>query len=129
MTPYTLEPLIGMTGQFDPGNRATYYEYDGLARLTRVRDQDLNILKSIEYQYQTPAGCGSSCYSIAMQTFTGTTTLSYPVGVFNIHGKLLGNVTNATDYVTIWNNDTADSRIGILSAGKDSLNFKYYVNT
>jgi YD repeat-containing protein len=52
MTTYTYSPLIGMASQCDAGNRITYYEYDGLGRLKRVRDQDYNILKSLEYQYQ-----------------------------------------------------------------------------
>ncbi|HXB07431.1 MAG TPA: DUF5977 domain-containing protein [Puia sp.] len=55
MTTYTYDPLVGMTSQADVGSRITYYEYDGLARLKRVRDQDYNILKSLEYQYQVPA--------------------------------------------------------------------------
>jgi hypothetical protein len=128
MTTYTYDPLIGMTSQTDPGNRATYYEYDGLQRLHRVRDQDYNILKTIDYAYQAPAGCGSGCYSVAMQTFLGTTTLSYPVGVFDVNGKLLGNATSAAAYVPLWNNDTADARVGTLSLGSDSMHFTIAVN-
>jgi hypothetical protein len=56
MTTYTYSPLIGMTSQCDSGNRITYYEYDGLARLKLVRDQDYNILKTYDYQYQVPGG-------------------------------------------------------------------------
>jgi len=54
MTTYTYDPLVGLTSQADAGNRITYFEYDDLARLKRVRDQDYNILKSYEYQYQGP---------------------------------------------------------------------------
>jgi len=128
MTTYTYDPLVGMTSQMDAGSRATYYEYDGLQRLKRVRDQDYNILKTIQYAYQAPAGCGNGCQSVAMQTFAGTNTLSYPVGVFDVNGALLGNASNASAYVGLWNNDTADARVGILSAGQDSMHFNLTLN-
>jgi YD repeat-containing protein len=122
MTTYTYSPLVGMTSQTDVGNRVTYYEYDGLARLKRIRDQDYNILKTYEYQYQVPAGC-NGCQTVAMETFLGTNTIGYPVGVFDIHGNLVGNAVGASAYVSLWNSDTADARIGTLSTGNDSLHF------
>ena len=128
MTTYTYDPLVGMTTQTDAGNRATYYQYDGLARLIRIRDQDYNILKTLDYQYQAPAGCGSGCYAVTMQTFAGGNTLSYPVGVFDVNGKLLGNVSNATAYISAWNSDTADNRLGTLAAGTDSMHFNLTLN-
>ena len=129
MTTYTYQPLVGMTSACDVGNRITYYEYDGLQRLKRVRDQDYNIIKSIDYQYQGNSGCGANCYILTMQTFAGTNTLGYPVGVFDVRGKLLGNATNPSQYVALWNNDTADSRIGTLSTGGDSLHFNLTLNS
>jgi len=129
MTTYTYQPLVGTTSACDVGNRITYYEYDGLQRLKRVRDQDYNIIKSIDYQYQGSSGCGTNCYILTMQTFVGTNTLGYPVGVFDLHGKLLGNATNPSQYVALWNNDTADSRIGTLSTGGDSLHFNLTLNS
>jgi len=128
MTTYTYTPLVGMSSQCDIGNRITYYEYDGLQRLIRIRDQDYNIIKSIDYQYQAAGGCGSNCYSIGMQTFAGTGTLSYPVGVFSVQGKLLGNASNAAQYVTLWNNNTEDASIGVLSTGSDSMHFNMVLN-
>ena len=128
MTTYTYAPLVGMTSQADVGNKVTYYEYDGLQRLKRIRDQDYNILKSIDYQYQASSGCGGNCYIIAMQTLAGTSTLGYPVGVFNVHGKLLGNATGPVQYAGLWNTDTADARIGTLATGADSLHFNMALN-
>ncbi|GGA92009.1 hypothetical protein GCM10011511_14260 [Puia dinghuensis] len=129
MTTYTYDPLIGMTSQTDAGNRVTYYEYDGLARLKRVRDQDYNIVKTLDYQYQALAGCGNGCYFVPLQTFAGTATLGYPVGVFNVNGKLLGNAANPQNFANVWNSDTADARIGTLAPGGDSLHFNMTLNT
>ncbi|MBS1665197.1 MAG: hypothetical protein JST68_29395 [Bacteroidetes bacterium] len=129
MTTYTYEPLAGMISQTDPASRTTYYEYDGLARLKRIRDQDNNILKTYEYQYALQGSCGPNCYGIAMQTFAGNNTPGYPVGVFNVHGKLLGNATDASGYVSLWNSDTADVALGALATGADNLHFNITLNS
>jgi hypothetical protein len=128
MTTYTYSPLVGMSSQTDIGNRVTYYEYDGLARLKRIRDQDYNILKTYEYQYQKSITICSSCVVLSMQTLAATATPGYPVGVFDIHGNLVGNAVGATAYVSLWNSDTADRRIGTLSIGNDSLHFSLNIN-
>ncbi len=52
MNTYTYEPLIGMTSQCDVNNRITYYEYDGFGRLKTIRDENKNVLKTLDYQYQ-----------------------------------------------------------------------------
>jgi YD repeat-containing protein len=129
MTTYTYSPLVGMTSQTDVGNRVTYYAYDGLGRLKRIRDQDYNIVKTFDYQYLAPGGCGSGCTILALQTFLGTNTPGYPVGVFDIHGNLVGNATGATNYVSLWNSDTADTRVGTLAVGADSLHFNLSLNS
>lgn len=125
MTSYTFAPLVGMTSQCDATSKITNYEYDGLQRLVRIRDMDGNIVKQYEYQYQVSTGCGNGCYILQMTTFAGTNTLSYPVGVFNVNGKLLGNATNQSQYISLWNADTADANRGTLAAGGDSLHFNF----
>jgi YD repeat-containing protein len=52
MTSYTYSPLIGMTSQCDVNNRITYYGYDGLGRLQVIKDQDGNVIKTIDYHYK-----------------------------------------------------------------------------
>ena len=50
-TGYTHAPLIGLTSQTDPAGRTTTYEYDGLNRLVRVRDEQGRILSQQQYHY------------------------------------------------------------------------------
>lgn len=52
MITYTYDPLIGVTSQCDPNNRIAYYEYDGFGRLKTIRDENKNVLKTFDYQYQ-----------------------------------------------------------------------------
>jgi YD repeat-containing protein len=52
MTTYTYNPLVGKTSETDPSGRSTIYQYDGLNRLQTIRDQDNNILKQYDYEYQ-----------------------------------------------------------------------------
>lgn len=128
MTTYTYDPLIGMTSQCDVNNRITYYQYDALTRLKRIRDQDYNILKSYDYQYQAQSGCGGNCAILTMQTFTGSNTIGYPVGVFNVQGKLIGNASGSAQYVSLWNSDAANAAVGTLAAGADGLHFNLSLN-
>jgi len=58
MTTYTFDPLIGMTSQSDSNNNVTYYEYDGLGRLSLIKDKNRNILKKYCYNY---AGQAENC--------------------------------------------------------------------
>jgi hypothetical protein len=64
-----------------------------------------------------------------MQTLSGTNTIGYPVGVFNVHGKLLDTASTPSRFVTLWNADTANARIGTLSIGGDPLHFNMTLNS
>lgn len=52
MTTYTYVPLVGMSSACSNNNVVTYYEYDGIGRLAVVKDQDGNIIKTVDYHYR-----------------------------------------------------------------------------
>lgn len=51
ITSFTHQPLVGMTSQTGPDGRTTTYEYDGLGRLVRTRDEQGRILSQQQYHY------------------------------------------------------------------------------
>lgn len=51
VTGFTYDPLIGVTGMMDARGRWGYFEYDENNRLQHIKDNDLNLLKSYEYNY------------------------------------------------------------------------------
>jgi len=52
MTTYTYTPLLGLTSQCDVSNHPAYFEYDTLGRLRDIKDQDGNVIKTIDYHYK-----------------------------------------------------------------------------
>lgn len=52
MTTYTHSPLIGVTSLSDANSHTVFYEYDGLNRLSIVRDLDGNIIKQYQYHFK-----------------------------------------------------------------------------
>jgi YD repeat-containing protein len=52
MNSYTYSPLVGITSQCDADNRITYYFYDALGRLAWIKDQDKNIVKTVQYHFK-----------------------------------------------------------------------------
>jgi YD repeat-containing protein len=55
ITTCTYQPLVGIKTVTDPRGITTYYEYDGLGRLTEVRDMENNLLETYNYNYEPPA--------------------------------------------------------------------------
>lgn len=51
ITTYTHELLVGVASETDPNGKTTYYQYDGMNRLSIVRDNGRNIIKKICYNY------------------------------------------------------------------------------
>ena len=54
MVTYTYTPMVGMTSMCNTGGDITRYSYDELGRLVAVRDRDGNLLKLVDYQFQSP---------------------------------------------------------------------------
>ncbi|KAA5535617.1 hypothetical protein [Paenimyroides baculatum] len=46
------KPLVGVTLKGDVNGKRTYYNYDGLNRLIKIYDDNLNIIKEYEYSYE-----------------------------------------------------------------------------
>jgi hypothetical protein len=52
MISYTYSPLVGITSECGVGSRINYYFYDAIGRLSWIKDQDGNIVKTIQYHYE-----------------------------------------------------------------------------
>jgi hypothetical protein len=48
----TYIPGVGKTSECDINNRISYYEYDGLGRISMVKDEKRNVIKTYEYHYK-----------------------------------------------------------------------------
>jgi hypothetical protein len=125
MTSFTYAPLVGETTINDLNSEITYYEYDSLTRLKNIKDYQGNIIKNYQYNYaQACIGC-----ALVMKNLGGTATISYPVGVFSVANKFLGNATTPAIYISLWNSDAGNHVIGTLAAGSDSMHFILTVNS
>ena len=121
VTTYTYTPLVGITSETDPSGKTTFYEYDSFNRLKNIKDYQGNIVKNFQYNYVN--SCGSGCVVLPMQTFNGSNTIGYPVGVFNVNAQLLGQATNQNQYVNLWNADPDNLAKGTLTPGINPLHF------
>lgn len=55
VTTFTYDPLVGISSICDARNNFLYYEYDAIGRLRLIRDQDKNVVKLYDYQYEVPS--------------------------------------------------------------------------
>ncbi len=80
MTTYAYEPSVGVTSISDASGKTTFYEYDGMQRLSLIRDADSNIIKKIVYHYVQPGTMVPPFHSSATSgTFYSNTC---PVGQY-----------------------------------------------
>jgi len=56
MSTYTYSPLIGILSTCSDNNMIQRFDYDALGRLSRITDQDGNIIKTAEYHLQNQVG-------------------------------------------------------------------------
>jgi hypothetical protein len=49
---YTYKPLVGLSSAADNNSNITYYEYDKFGRLVHLKDNNLDIVKRYEYNYE-----------------------------------------------------------------------------
>jgi YD repeat-containing protein len=95
MNSYTYSPIIGITSQSDASNRVSYYDYDGIGRLSSIRDAQRNIVKQFAYGYnnifQYPYG-NTEVISTATKScpanYVGSVPYSYKVPA-NTYGSYL----------------------------------------
>jgi len=52
MTTFTYTPLVGLTSITDAKEKVSYFEYDDYQRLTNIKDQNGNFVKSMDYHYK-----------------------------------------------------------------------------
>jgi hypothetical protein len=66
MRTVSYDPLIGKTAECDENNRITYYEYDNLARLRFIKDENKHVVKMYEYNYAKQSGCPVTYSNLAV---------------------------------------------------------------
>lgn len=71
VTTYTYDPVYGITSVTDPNGRTSYYQYDGMGRLSMVIDDDGNVLKRFCYNF---TGQVENCALYGNETLTQTFT-------------------------------------------------------
>jgi YD repeat-containing protein len=104
MTTFTYQPLVGMTSRADISNRITYYTYDGLGRLSSIKDQDGNIIKKYCYGYDGQ--------SIACKDYFGNAVKSQVFSRNNCGTGYIGGIVTYTvptnKYFSVLNQADAD---------------------
>lgn len=86
---FQFDPLTGMTKKTDSGGKSAFYTYDQYRRLKDVKDQNLKIVQSTQYNYRTQDNTGGI-----------TTNSNLDLGVVSPGTSMPKNliITNSGDY-------------------------------
>jgi hypothetical protein len=108
---FTYSPVIGMTSSTDSVSQTSTTEYDGLGRLYLQRDNDKNIIKEFEYQYQvlsTPVHNQAQSHDFTCNCLPGGTgsTVTYIVPA----GKYSSIINQADADLQASNDNTANGQ-------------------
>jgi len=110
METYTYDPLIGIATQCDAANHVTSYEYDGFNRLSLIRDQNGNILKTYCYDYAgQPTNCNgtaniySTNQSVNRTTFNVVLTNTVSGAIYSFNVPILGYLQTPVGTVPLGN--------------------------
>lgn len=95
ITTFVYDPLKGVVAATDARGYTTQYDYDGLSRLTLVKDNEDKVIQRINYNYigQNPDPYDGIIFSI---TSSGAVTPGKPITF------TAGDIQNPNDYLYTW---------------------------
>ncbi|MCH2197012.1 DUF6443 domain-containing protein [Kordia sp.] len=141
VTTLTYDPMIGVTRTTDPRGYTSYFEYDVMHRLEKVKDADNNILSANEYVYTNGNNAlinyvKSSLYQKATQdglnieNWDTIETINYADGLGRAKQAIgIGQGGNGEDIVTPFKYDhLGRQEKEFLPYATTSLNGDYHVN-
>ncbi|MBY0480202.1 MAG: hypothetical protein K2Q21_02505 [Chitinophagaceae bacterium] len=135
VTGYTYSPMLGITSQIDPQGRINYFEYEPLGRLKRIKNQDGNIVKQLDYQYHIPITAAIPMSSIICSSAVGapfilqlsnlSTGQSYSFSFFSTGtiGQVPAGNYNVTLFATNYNSGHAFIVNGFFQSGVSVANY------
>lgn len=115
-----ISPLSGMIGVNDDANNIVKYEYDEINRLKVVRDENNDVIKTIEYSYSSDTSNSTKFYfnRVKSSVFTKNNCTGGKTG-----GQLIYSVAAGT-YISSVSQSQADS----LALADIALNGQNYAN-
>jgi len=73
--------------------------------------------------YRNYCVCSGIPIWIGMHDLEGDETSRYPVNVYNVNNELIGQAAGKAEFIEIWNGDTSNQELGVLSSGFGPFGF------